>query len=120
MVSQGQNAFGCICVTFLHRYLGNIENPSYMPELQLPFVEPLTFGQRLANTISYAMQVEYMWELGHLEVALCQLLEPRIRLLLLLLVTIHYPPANTLSHHSCVGLGTKNKVKQARRTASGS
>jgi len=38
------------------KFLGNIENPSYMPELQLPFVEPLTFGQRLANTISYAMQ----------------------------------------------------------------
>ena len=97
MVSQGQNAFGCICVTFLHRYLGNIENPSYMPELQLPFVEPLTFGQRLANTISYAMQVEYVGTPCDLEVTFCQFLEPRIRLLMLLLVTIHYPPANALS-----------------------
>jgi len=42
------------------KYLGSIENPSYMPELQLPFVEPLTFGQRLADTISYAMQ-DYEW-----------------------------------------------------------
>ena len=39
------------------RYLGNIENPSYMPELQMPFVEPLTFAQRLGNTINYALQV---------------------------------------------------------------
>merc|ERR1719153_221947 len=38
------------------KYLGNIENPSYMPELQMPFVEPLTFAQRLGNTINYALQ----------------------------------------------------------------
>ena len=37
--------------------MGNIENPSYMPELQMPFVEPLTFAQRLGNTINYALQV---------------------------------------------------------------
>jgi hypothetical protein len=39
------------------RILGNVENPSYMPELQLPYVEPLSFKERVVNTIIYSLQV---------------------------------------------------------------
>jgi len=40
----------------ISKFLGNIENPAYMPELQASFVEPMTFSQRLANTIMYSIQ----------------------------------------------------------------
>ena len=30
-----------------------------MPELQLPYVEPLTFFQRLVNTLLYSIQVPH-------------------------------------------------------------
>ena len=36
------------------KFLGNPENPSYQPELQSPFVEPMTFWQRLSNTLLYS------------------------------------------------------------------
>jgi len=39
----------------MSKYLGNIENPSYMPELMLNYIEPLTFSQRLVNTIIYSI-----------------------------------------------------------------
>merc|ERR1719320_1751698 len=38
------------------KFLGNPENPSYQPELQSPFVEPLSFWQRLSNTLIYSIQ----------------------------------------------------------------
>lgn len=36
------------------KYLGNPENPSHMPESFSSFVEPMTFRQRLVNTLSYS------------------------------------------------------------------
>ena len=38
----------------LAKYLGNPENPSYQPELTATCVEPMTFSQRLANTMMYS------------------------------------------------------------------
>ena len=37
------------------KYLGNPENPSYQPENESPFVEPMTFLQRLSNTLLYSV-----------------------------------------------------------------
>eukprot|EP00092_Neocalanus_flemingeri_P026671 GFUD01028916.1.p1 GENE.GFUD01028916.1~~GFUD01028916.1.p1 ORF type:complete len:551 (-),score=119.39 GFUD01028916.1:114-1766(-) len=37
------------------KFLGNSENPSYQPDPTLPFVEPMTFSQRLVNTLFNAM-----------------------------------------------------------------
>jgi len=39
----------------MSKYIGNIENPSYIPEIMLPYVEPLTFSQRLINTVIYSL-----------------------------------------------------------------
>ena len=45
--------------------LGNPENPAYQPELQSPFVEPMTFLQRLSNTLLYSIQdydvLDWLW-----------------------------------------------------------
>ena len=38
------------------KFLGNPENPSYQPELQSPYVEPMSFWQRLSNTLMYSIQ----------------------------------------------------------------
>ena len=40
------------------KFLGNPENPSFITELFLPFVEPLNFKERLISTLVYAL-VDY-------------------------------------------------------------
>ena len=37
------------------KFLGNPENPSYITELFLPFVEPLSFKERLISTVVYVV-----------------------------------------------------------------
>ena len=37
------------------KFLGNPENPSYITELFLPFVEPLSFKERLISTVVYVL-----------------------------------------------------------------
>jgi len=41
-------------VPHLAKFLGNPENPAHQPELILPFVEPMSFLQRLSNTLFYS------------------------------------------------------------------
>ena len=38
------------------RLVGNVENPSYQVELSMKWIEPMTFWQRLLNSMVYYMQ----------------------------------------------------------------
>ena len=42
------------------KLLGNPENPSYMPESFAGFIEPMTFQQRLVNTILFSRDYDFL------------------------------------------------------------
>ena len=39
----------------ISKYLGNSENPAYQPDQVVPFIEPLSFWERLTNTVFYVI-----------------------------------------------------------------
>ena len=41
-------------VPHFSHYFGNPENPSYMPDTRMPFIEPMNFRARFFNTLYYA------------------------------------------------------------------
>ena len=44
-------------------FLGNPENPSYQIEMNMPFIEPMTFTRRLVNTLLYFLSHQFPHDL---------------------------------------------------------
>ena len=45
------------------KYMGTPENPSYIPELAAPAIDPMYFSERLINTIIYAVSEPWIWKI---------------------------------------------------------
>ena len=44
------------------QYLGNYDNPSHQVETSMSFVEPMTFMQRVINSLVYYYKNQYPWD----------------------------------------------------------